>query len=58
MVATIKKGASKKEIVALDRKLNENSSSRKKFDANKFCGTVKFEEDRLKIQKELRNGWQ
>lgn len=30
----------------------------KKFDAHKFCGVLKIEEDALKIQKRWRNEWE
>lgn len=31
---------------------------KKYFDAKKFCGILKFEEDGLKIQHQLRNEWE
>lgn len=31
---------------------------KKYFDAKKFCGALKFEEDGLKIQQQLRNEWE
>jgi hypothetical protein len=57
MVATIKKGASKEELKAIHQRIIENSSAHKKFDAHKFCGAVKFNEDGLEIQKKLRDEW-
>jgi len=51
MLAVIKKGATKEELKAFNKRLNEGMSPRKKFDANKFCGVVKFDEDGLGIQK-------
>jgi len=29
----------------------------KRFNAERYCGTVKFEEDGLQIQKRLRSEW-
>lgn len=55
MVTVIKKGASKEEISVLLEKLNRRTKYSKGFDAMKFCGTVKFKEDALKIQKQLRD---
>jgi hypothetical protein len=57
MVTTIKKGASKEEIYSLFEKLSKEFKVNKGFDAYKFCGTVKFKEDGLKIQKRLRDEW-
>jgi hypothetical protein len=57
MVATFKKGASKEEIKELNKLLIERMSPRKKFDANKYCGAVKFQDDGLEIQKKLRDEW-
>lgn len=58
MVTTIKKGSSKEEIYALFEKLIKESKVSKGFDAYKFCGTVNFKEDGLKIQKQLRDEWE
>lgn len=56
MVTTIKRGASKEEIKAIFLKLGQKSS-KKGFDAYKFCGTVKFFEDALDIQNKMRDEW-
>jgi hypothetical protein len=53
MVTTIKKGASKEEIFTLFERLVKEAKVNKGFDAYRFCGTVKFKEDGLKIQKRL-----
>ena len=53
MVTVIKKGSDKKEIEEALSKLK----SRKKFDAYKYCGTVKLKEDPLEIQKRMRDEW-
>ena len=58
MVTTIKKGASKEEIDTLFEKITKVFFTKKGFDAHKFCGTVKFNEDGLKIQKRLRDEWE
>ena len=58
MVTTIKKGASKEEIRSLFLRMQEKKSSKKGFDAYKFCGTVKFNEDALEIQKKMRDEWE
>jgi hypothetical protein len=58
MVTTIKRGASKEEIHTLFEKLSKGIQGKKGFDAYKFCGTVKFKEDGLKIQKRLRDEWE
>lgn len=38
-------------------KIRKNRTVKKGVDASKFCGTVKFNEDALAIQKRLRNEW-
>ena len=54
MVTVIKKGSNKKEIeIALSK-----IKSKKKFDAYKYCGTIKLEEDPLEIQKRMRDEWE
>ena len=58
MVTIIKKGASKEEINTLFERLLKGFKVNKGFDAYKFCGTVKFKEDGLKIQKKLRDEWE
>ena len=55
MVTTIKKGWSKAKIQSVFEKLSK--SNRKGFDAHKFCGTVLFEKEGMKIQKQLRDEW-
>ena len=56
MVLTLKRGASKKDIDKINKKL-ENIPSGKKLNAKKYCGTIKLKRDPLTIQKELRNEW-
>ena len=55
MVTVIKSGASKKSIETSIKKLS--SSKKKGFDANKFCGVIKLNEEPLDIQKRLRDEW-
>jgi cytidylate kinase len=53
MVLILKRGASKKEIESIEKKLK----NREGIDVMKYCGKVKLKEDALKIQKNLRNEW-
>lgn len=57
MVTTIKRGATKDEIQSVFKKIASRSAKRGGFDAYKFCGTVKFNDDALEIQKRLRDEW-
>lgn len=54
MVTVIKKGSDKKEI----EKALSNLKSKKRFDAYKYCGAVKLQEDPLEIQKRMRDEWE
>jgi hypothetical protein len=54
MVLVLKKGASKREIESIEKKLKNKSG----VDVMKYCGKVKLKEDALSIQKRLRNEWQ
>jgi len=54
MVLVLKKGASKREIQTIEKKLNNP----KGVDTLKYCGKIKLTEDSLSIQKSLRNEWQ
>jgi hypothetical protein len=54
MVLVLKKGASKKQIDNIIRKLKAS----KGVDVSKYCGTIKLKTDALTIQKKLRNEWQ
>ena len=54
MVLVLKKGASKKEIDSLLKKLvSPNYLSG--LDARKYCGIMKLKEDPLAIQKQMRD---
>ena len=54
MVTIIKKGYSLSKI----RKALKNTEKNKKlFDASKYCGVIKINEDALKVQKKLRDEW-
>lgn len=57
MVLVLKKGASKKEIERINKKLRL-LPSRKKLDAKKYCGVIKLTEDPLIIQKKMRDDWE
>ena len=57
MVLVLNKGASKKDMDLINKKLNQ-LSSRKKLDAKKYCGVIKLKEDPLVIQKKLRDEWE
>lgn len=50
----LKKGASKKEIESIEKKLKTKTG----IDVMKYCGKIKLKEDELVIQKSLRNEWQ
>ena len=49
----IKNNKTKKNIVKIRKKRKT-----KGVDTSKYCGTVKFNEDALAIQKRLRNEWE
>ncbi|MBY0432955.1 MAG: hypothetical protein K2U26_02480 [Cyclobacteriaceae bacterium] len=51
MVIHVTGKTKRQELVEAARRLNRG----KKLDAKKFCGTVKWSEDRLSAQKRLRN---
>jgi len=57
MVLVLKKGAGKKEIEAIEKKLYKKKASAG-FNAKKYNGVLKLKEDPLAIQKELRNEWE
>lgn len=56
MVIVIKKGASKRTLDSLLKKAVDSSNA-KKLNARKYCGTVKFKEDGLTLQKRWRDEW-
>jgi hypothetical protein len=57
MVLILKKGASKKEIDALEKKLYKEKPSRG-FNAKKYNGILKTKEDPLAFQLKLRDEWE
>lgn len=57
MVLVLKKGASKKEIEAIEKKLYREKSSRG-FDAKKYNGVLSLKDDPLHIQLKLRDEWE
>jgi len=54
MVLILKKGASKKDMQSIEKKLKTKEG----VDVLKYCGKIKLKKDALIIQKELRNEWQ
>jgi len=56
MVTVIKSGANKQMIAKRLETLY--SAPKKGFDASKYCGILKIEEDPLTIQKRLRDEWE
>jgi hypothetical protein len=57
MVLTLKKGASKEDIEAIDSKLYKEKAS-SGFNAKKYNGVLSLTEDPLTIQLDLRNEWE
>ena len=56
MVLVIKKGAGKRQIEALEKKMANNKTTG--FNAEKYNGVLKIKGDALAIQKMLRNEWE
>ncbi|MFM1961970.1 MAG: hypothetical protein RLZZ172_815 [Bacteroidota bacterium] len=54
MVLILKKGASKKEIESIEKKLKNPPG----VDVLKHCGKIKLKTDPLILQKSLRNEWE
>ena len=52
----IKHGATEKQIKELEKKLSKRKP-KQGVDTHKYCGTVKFGIDGLKLQKQLRSEW-
>jgi hypothetical protein len=57
MVLVLKKGASKKEIEANEKKLYREKASMG-FNAKKYNGILNLKKDPLAIQLKLRNEWE
>lgn len=57
MVLVLKKGATKKDIEALEKKLYSQNATTG-FNAKKYNGVLKLKEDPLKIQNRLRDEWE
>lgn len=57
MVLVLKKGASKKEIEDIEKKLYSEKSPRG-FNAKKYNGVLPLKEDPLDIQLKLRDEWE
>lgn len=56
MIATLKRGASKKSIIEVLETIYKRTIL-KGVDTRMFCGKVSLEKDALSIQKELRDEW-
>ena len=57
MVLVLKKGANKKDIEAIEKKLYKEKAS-SGFNAKKYNGVISIKEDPLTIQLNLRNEWE
>lgn len=57
MVLVLKKGATKEEIAELEKKLYRAESTGG-FNAKKYNGVLKMQEDPLVIQQQLRDEWE
>lgn len=57
MVLVLKKGASKKDIEAIEKALYKEAPS-SGFDAKKYSGTIPLKEDPITIQTKLRDEWE
>ena len=53
MVLVLKKGASKREMQSIAKKLQKNIG----VNTRKYCGIIKLKEDPLSIQKQMRDEW-
>ena len=54
MVLVLKRGASKREIQLIEKKLN----IKKNVDIMKYCGKIKLSADPLTIQNKVRDEWE
>jgi hypothetical protein len=57
MVLVLKKGASKREIDSINKKLRD-LPVRKKLDTKKYKGVIDLKSDPLAVQKMLRDEWE
>lgn len=58
MGLVLRRGATKKEIEAIERKLYRERRASTGFNAKKYNGVLKLKEDPLSIQKKLRDEWE
>lgn len=56
MITKLKSGADKHSVRNILKKLIEHPS-KKGINAFKYCGTVRFKEDGLTLQKQWRDEW-
>jgi hypothetical protein len=57
MVLVLKKGAGKKEIDAIEKKLYSQKTATG-FNAKKYNGVLKLKDEPMAIQKKMRNEWE
>ena len=57
MVTVLKKGDTPEVINKINKEVSKRPS-KKGLDAHKYCGSVKFKEDGLALQKRLRDEWE
>lgn len=57
MVLVLKKGATRKDIEAIEQKLYKDKAIQG-FDAKKYNGVLKLTEDPMTIQQKLRDEWE
>ena len=57
MIIVLKKGASKRDIEKINKKLSQ-LPIRRKLDPQKYVGAINLKEDPLTIQKRLRDEWE
>ncbi|AYL98373.1 hypothetical protein [Mucilaginibacter celer] len=57
MVVVLKKGATEKDIEAIEREIYKDAPDTG-FDAKKYNGVISLKEDPMTIQTKLRNEWE
>lgn len=58
MVYILKKGASKKDIETIEKKIYTKKAVIIGFNAKKYNGVLKLKEDALSIQNKMRDEWE
>ena len=54
MVLVLKKGATKKQMLTIEKKLQKETLG---VDTKKYCGSIKLKIDPLTFQNQVRNEW-